>query len=357
MATANPDLPQASAADEAEIRSLLIEQGVIEDDTASAADAAGATEGAGDVFESEEEERAAAEMASEGSDGEVADEAAAEKEESEDEKIERNKAESSLARRERALVERERTAKTQITTLQNENAQLRSGFVQLKEMALSSPAGFFKALGVTELEKVAEQLYYEMVGDDKLPDTARARKATLGLERKLELLQRNIAQAEQVSAQKERAANAVRAIKAQVTGSVPEEYPLLQDEAKDDPDIVTKEVWSRIQRAISEGRAETSTPDAQLLSLAYQEIERDLVARVERTKRVHARRLAPSKPATAEGDTKAKSTTPVPPRAKSAPNTLNTKNARALTRPRAAPKNREQEIDDVVEAIRLGKAR
>jgi hypothetical protein len=360
MPTTNPELPQASASDEAAIHALLVEQGAIQGPEAAAEEGeAAASED--QVFDSPEEEAAAAEMAAEGGEGSDADQEAVAaddgppEDETEEEKVARLKADSSLARRERALIEEKKKLKNAVieatAPLRDENGKLKAIMSNVQKMVHEDPAALFKAFGREDLREIAEQIYYSLVPEEKLPPEIKARKNAMGLERRVAQLQASLTSSEQQRLQLEAAGRAKSAIKAAIT-KIPEKYVHLRDEAADDPESIASEVWTRIGKAISEGRAFREQPNDELLSLAYDEIEQETQSRIERAKRVHRARLGLA-PAAAPVQAGAKPTTPVPPRVSKAPNG---KNLRALTRPKQAPKTREEEIAQIADDIRQGKA-
>lgn len=339
----NPDLPQASPSEEAELHAILVSQGTLpgpetvdqqaEPDPEDAIADEMAQEMAGKEPVAAVDAQEPAEVAK------PAETPAAQA----DEPSALAKGLQALAQRENKLHERERAIRDVERRAQDAEARL----AQLQRLALEDPPAFYKALGQEKTAEIAEQLYTEELGD-AAPPQLKAKKATYGLERRLKQLQQQVQQNEMLVRQRQIEANAISYLHG-VAQKVPETLPYLKNEADADPASVAQALYARIQVLAQGGQLPQGANDDEIAAMAAQSLDTEIKNTVDRLKRIHLREQAAAK----TGQAPVKTPDPVAGEKKSA-KTLSNKNSQVLTRPHKAALTREEELELIVQKIKSG---
>lgn len=380
-------LPTATPAEEAEVRALLIAQGLLkEEGAAEPAQEAATDEPAAEteetVYDTPEEEAEARAMA--GQETPAEEEPAAETEETAQAAAEETPAEeetpaaeaetkdpkglAALAHRERQVLAREqriRQSEARLDTLEAENVQLRNVINGLGKQLTEIPEEVFRAFGINISSDTAERIYYASLGD-KAPPEAKKRMAQLASESKLARIERELAEKEQTKArldQQEKAINTLEHMAQMVDENA---YGHAADLAKADPKRFAREAFAEIQQAIRDGEASPRWRDEQLLQVAAERLEKRRSQELSEFIRLHPERVRKIISQAADAKAKTPVTTPAtkvagkpitpatPAKRSPAPQTITSKKTTGITRVKAAPKTHEDDIADVINRIAKG---
>jgi len=145
-----------------------------------------------------------------------------------------------LARRESALRAREKDYETSFQAKVQEAVQ--AEIAKLRDVAVRNPADFYKQLGVEDYRPVANDLYYNIMGDEA-PAEFRAKQTEHAIRNEIQELRAQVAA--QQEAAKAQAGQAelrtyVSGLKGYVSGAAPESLPFLKAEFDADPDAAVE---------------------------------------------------------------------------------------------------------------------
>jgi AcrR family transcriptional regulator len=244
---------------------------------------------------------------------------------------------ASLARRENKLREQEKSFREKEAQLQ----QLQTQLSTIKQRILEDPAAVFRELGVEKVSEVAAQLYYSELGD-AAPKEFQEKKATWSLERKLEQLQRQIAEKEQLTQKQMAEARAITYLQAQ-TARIPDSLPFLKAEAADDSAFVARSLYQRITDLARAGALGDATTDEEIAAVAAQSLNDEIKRNAERYLRLHQKAAPP------------KAQSPVAEEKKPAVTKSLGSQATAVAKPRRPPANRDEEIEMLIEDLKSAK--
>lgn len=245
---------------------------------------------------------------------------------------------ASLARRENKLREQEKAFRDKEAQLNQLQAQIAS----IRQRAIEDPAGFYReVVGAEKTAEIAAQLYYNELGE-AAPKEFQEKKATWSLEKKLEQLQKQIAEKERVAAAQAQEARALSYLQAQ-TARIPDSLPFLKAEAADDASYVARSLYTKITQLSQAGALGGATTDEEIAAVAAQSLNDDFKRAAERYLRIHGPKQAPKTQSPVAEETK-----PVMTKSLSS-------QATAMTKPRRPPANRDEEIEQLIEDLKSRK--
>lgn len=245
---------------------------------------------------------------------------------------------ASLARRENQLREKEKAFRDKEAQLNQLQAQIQS----IRQKALEDPAAFFRELGVEKVSEIAANLYYSELGD-AAPKEFQEKRATWGLEKKLEQLQKQIAEKERVAQAQMAEARALTYLQSQAA-RIPDELPYLKAEAAEDSAFVARSLYTRITQLAQAGALGDATTDEEIAAVAAQSLNDEIKRNVERYTRIHKQ----AKPAP-------KTESPVAEEKKPAMTKTLSSSATAITKPRRPPASRDEEIELLIDELKSRK--
>lgn len=359
----DPEIPDLSSSEAAELAALLTESGHMEKPTDEPDDAAEGegVEGEVEAVDGDEQPEETAEATTDeeleaAEETPAEDDAAEEDAEAEpppeDEKI--AKGLRALAARDRKLREREQELARKERDLSSEISSLKTATAALRKLAIEDPAAFYASLGEKKTARIAADLFYAE-HPDQAPPEHRERKSVAALERRVEQMQELIANRDRQSSEAAERQNAISFLRSVAT-TLPDNLPFLKAEAEENPASVAHRMFDTMIRMRDDGRLAGIRGDKNIAAAVAKELNKESQILVERVRKIWERankkkagQGPPSKPGT-------KTPPPAAEEIKTAPSRVVRKST-ALTRPRRSTSSHEEDIAKVIEDARAGRIR
>lgn len=356
------DIPDLTAADAAELASILTESGHIAkptDEPDEGEPAEGAEEAEGEPTEDGEVEASA--------EGEEAAEAAPEAEETTEEADpdgeepaeeepppDENLAKGyrALAVRDRKLREREQELARRERETQSEIATLRTASAALRKLAVDDPAAFYASIGEKKTARIAAHLFYAE-HPDQAPPEHRESQAVAALERRVQQMQEQLSNRDRQTADAAERQNAITYLKT-AAAAIPDSLPFIKAEAEENPAAVAHRMFDTMIRMRDDGRLAGIRGDKAIAAAVAAELNKESQELVGRVRKIWERASKKTGQAVAKPGTKTQP--PVAAEIKPAPSKV-VRKPTALSRPRRSASSHEEDIAKVIEDAKAGRIR